>query len=155
MAAPKSATLLAQEKSQMRQVQVPAATPVIDAAVFEDGKAIQIKPIQCCNEFVAIMPFRFKSSLALLEISTYKNEGIVVGIGPGAPGLDGKRCPSQLVVGDVVIFSNQQMAMKPMVPKSGVYADKQIIVISERAVICKKQPVLFELVSDEKSATLD
>lgn len=108
---------------------------------------IVIKPIKCYNDFVAILQFRIKSDVLLTEQSAFKNEGIVVGVGPGISAGDGKRCPSQLKIGDVITFFGNSVVK--LTPAEGVYKGQTIIIISERNVICGLAPVEFNIVDDK------
>ncbi len=127
---------------------------VVNMPTYTPDDVIKIKQIKCYNEFVAILQFRIKSGdVILTEASSYKKEGMVIGFGPGAPANDGKRCPSQLKLGDVIAFyGNPIITLKPT---AGIYAGQQVIIISERAVLCELPPVNFEIVSNEKPEASD
>ena len=108
-------------------------------------KPIKIREVKCYNDFVAILQFRIQSSsIELPGASALKNEGMVVGVGPGIPTANGARCPSQLNLGDVVTFyGNPATALEA---NDGFYKGQRIILISERSVICALSPVAFECV---------
>lgn len=110
-----------------------------------DSGPIRIKKIECLNEFVAILVTTVESTIQLTESSKFKNEGIVVGVGPGLPDGSGGRTPSQLVIGDVVLFKDNNVAMQ-LDPDNGFYRNKRIVIISERSLICKLPKRDFELV---------
>ncbi len=115
--------------------------------VYKPGEVIPVKRVRTFNDFVAILQFRVESSILMTGSHGYKNEGMVVGVGPGLPGSDGKRVPSQLSIGDVVSFyGNPTTALEP---QSGVYAGQKIIIVPERAVICGLKSVPFKLVEEE------
>lgn len=106
---------------------------------------IKIKKIECLNEFVAILVTTVESTIQLTESSKFKNEGVVVGVGPGLPDGSGGRTPSQLAIGDVVLFKDNNVAMQ-LDPDNGFYKNKRIVIISERSLICKLPKRDVELV---------
>lgn len=97
---------------------------------------IKIKKIECLNEFVAVLVTTVESSIQLTENSRFKNEGMVVGVGPGLPDGNGGRTASQLALGDTVLFKDNNVALQ-LDPDSGFYKGKRIIIISEKSLICK------------------
>lgn len=112
---------------------------------FREGKnekKLRIKPIECCNDFVAIMPIVIEAGIVLPE-TAYTNEGVVVGVGPGV--VSGQvRVPSQLSIGDVVIY-NSKSSLTQIQPDDGAYKGKTILIISERSVFCITRKVDYEL----------
>ncbi len=143
---PKSRTLLKDDLAKSA-----AAAPQPDAIpVFALGTPITIKEVKCFNDFVAILQFRIQSSIDLGE-SGFKNEGMVVGFGPGIPGPGGVRCPSQLKLGDVVAFyGNPVTSMEPM---GGLYKGQKIIIVPERNLLCGLPDVPFVKASDEQKSS--
>ena len=119
--------------------------PSITGEDVVDSGPIKIKKIECLNEFVAILVTTVESTIQLTESSKFKNEGIVVGVGPGLPDGSGGRAASQLAVGDVVLFKDNNVAMQ-LDPDNGFYRNKRIVIISERSLICKLPKRDFELV---------
>lgn len=107
----------------------------------KNDKKLKIKPIQCCNDYVAIMPIVIEADIVLPE-TAYTNEGIVIGVGPGAVTGDG-RVPSQLSIGDVVIY-NAKSSLTQLQPDDGIYKDKTIFIISERSVFVVIRKAEFE-----------
>jgi hypothetical protein len=150
MPPPKSQKLLREETKERKDQ--PSLSDGPPPKVYAPGEVILIKEVPCYNDFVAILQFRIslESNLILDEKVAYKNEGMVVGFGPGLPGLDGKRVPSQLELGDVVSFyGNPTLALQP---KSGHYAGSKVVFLSERTMICKLPKVAFEIIKGgEKS----
>jgi hypothetical protein len=141
---PKAKTLRQQEEAA--KTQIPVSEPI---AVFETGGPIKIKQVNCYNDFVAILQFRIQT-VANIELgeSAFKQEGMVVGFGPGLPNGGGLRCPSQLKLGDVVAFYGNPVTV--IKPTNGLYKGQQIIVVPERAVICQlPSDVPFEIIKDE------
>ncbi len=143
---PKSRAMI---EGQQRVADLRTATPQDTSPlpkVYEENESIPVKKVVCYNDFVAILQFRVKSSIIVDEATSLKNEGIVIGVGPGLPGADGKRVPSQLKEGDVVLFyGNPTTALNPA---TGVYKDQRVVIVPERAVICglKKRP--FHMVEE-------
>lgn len=117
-----------------------------DDSEYETGP-IKIKPIECLNEFVAILVTTIDSTIQLTESTKYKNEGMVVGIGPGLPDGSGSRTKSQLELGDMVFFKENNIAMI-LDPDSGFYKGKRIIIISEKSLVLKLPPKQFTLVNE-------
>lgn len=144
MPPPKSQKLLREEVSKT----LPSVLPEPDTIpVLAAGEPLKIKEVVCCNDFVAILQFRIQSNLELGDTG-YKQEGMVVGFGPGLPTASGNRCPSQLSMGDVVtFFGNPTLTLEP---KNGLYAGRKIIVIPERSIICHLPKVPFEVVKEDK-----
>ncbi len=95
---------------------------------------IKVRPIRCCNDFVAILQFDREAGIDLPDTYKQKNEGLVVGIGPGVP-VDGARVPSQLEIGDVVMFQEKSI-ITTVESSSEPYAGKRIVILSERNIIC-------------------
>lgn len=143
MSTPKSAKLLKElEASEL----TPSALPSEVYRVEEQKTGpVQIRSIPCLNDFIAILMFRITSDLALPGNQKFKNEGMVVGIGPGLPDNAGARVPTQLEIGDVVLFSERTIAME-INPDEGVYRDQRIVIIPERSLICKLPAVPFEII---------
>ena len=106
-----------------------------DVVAAEEGP-VKIKKLECLNEFVAILVTAVESSIQLTESSKFKNEGMVVGVGPGLPDGSGGRTPSQLSIGDTVLFKDNNVAMQ-LDPDNGFYKGKRIVILSERSLICK------------------
>lgn len=140
MAIPKSAKLLKEEAAE------PKARKLIYDIQEEDTVGpVRIKPVDCLNDFVAVLLFRIKSDIELPEMQRYKNEGVVVGIGPGVPDNNGSRIKSQLKIGDVVVFMERNIVME-INSSNDPYKGQRIIILSERNLICKLPPVEFKLV---------
>lgn len=149
MAIPKTQKLLRDEAAAAEQRAANKSEPEV-VKVYAPGEEIPVKKVKTYNDFVAILQFRVESNILMPGGQGFKNEGIVVGVGPGLPASDGKRVGSQLSLGDVVTFyGNPVTALEP---KSGVYAGQKIIIVPERAIICGLAPVPFKLVEAEAAA---
>ncbi len=150
MAIPKTQKLLRAESEAADKRAAAQAEPADVVKVYAPGEEIPVKRVKTYNDFVAILQFRVESSILMTGNHGFKNEGMVVGVGPGLPGSDGKRVQSQLSLGDVVTFyGNPVTALEP---KSGVYAGQKVIIVPERAIICGLAPVPFKLVEAEAAA---
>ena len=143
---PKSVKLT-KDEAKMNSAKQAAVKPAIVAAKHKDT-AIKhtIRKIECLNEFVAIMQFEMemKSGIELPDSKKFINEGIVVGVGPGVSD-SGTRCPSQLKIGDVVMFSDRNI-VTTIASEQHPYAGKKLILISERSLMCKLPAVPFDMV---------
>lgn len=106
---------------------------------------IKIRAIPCCNEIVAVLRFKYETGITLPDQVMQRNEGIVVGNGPGVPASDGTRCPSQVALGDVVMFRDKDVVTK-IEAATGVYKNQQVVLIGERSLLCKLPAVPFEIV---------
>jgi len=144
MPPPKSQKLLSASKVAELPVEPPQDQVL---KTYQPGEAIPVKPVRCFNDFVAILQFKIESSV-LMAGETFKQEGMVVGVGPGLPTNDGNRCPSQLKIGDVVVFYGNPTTK--MEPKSGVYAGQRVVIVPERSVICALKDTPFVLASDDQ-----
>lgn len=116
-------------------------------AAKPQDEVINIKPIICANDFIAILPLRLTSTIAMPG-SVYKNEGVVVGVGPGLAS-DGTRVPSQFSIGDRVYFSDKHVHMSFLEDPEfydGFYKNKDVFILIERNIICKLPPVPFTIV---------
>lgn len=114
--------------------------------VYQPGEEIPIKRVKCYNDYVAILQFRVESTILTVGDHGFKNEGMVVGVGPGLPAADGRRVQSQLNLGDIVTFYGNPITA--LEPKSGVYQGQKIIIVPERSVICGLKPVPFKMVDE-------
>jgi co-chaperonin GroES (HSP10) len=141
MAIPKSAKLLKEEAAEPKPRKL-----IYDIQEEDTTGPIKIKPVDCLNDFVAVLLFRIKSDIELPEMQKYKNEGVVVGVGPGLPDNSGGRIKTQLKIGDVVVFMERNVVME-INTANDPYKGQRIIILSERNLICKLPPVEFTLVN--------
>lgn len=144
---PKSGKLQREEEAATaeRAALRAAAENAPPAKVYAPGETIPVKKIKTFNDFVAILQFRIETTAIIVEgKEAYRNEGMVVGVGPGLPNGNGLRCPSQLNVGDVVAFyGNPTITLNPA---SGIFAGQKIVIVPERAILCGLNPVPFKVV---------
>ncbi len=142
MAIPKSAKLVREEGNQRDSI----PSVLITDTKPDLGGLIKIREIQCLNDFIAILLFRVKSDIQLPDAQQYRNEGIVVGIGPGLPDGNGGRVLTQLKIGDVVLFQDRNVVIDINSDKPP-YRGQRVVIISERSLICKLPPVEFEIIN--------
>jgi hypothetical protein len=109
----------------------------------EDFGPVKIKRVECFNDFVAIL--QSKDGGNIIQENPYKNEGIVVGYGPGVDYGNG-RCPSQLKMGDVVAFYGKPPL--ELTPGAGTYKGRKVVMLSERNIICRLPPIPYEEVAE-------
>lgn len=95
---------------------------------------VQIRPVECYNDFVALLQLRVQSDVIMLD--QHKNEGLVVGVGPGISDGAGGRLKPSVSIGDVVIFSERNIvtAIESSRPP---YNGERVIILSERSLIAK------------------
>ena len=135
-----------QEQEQQGQKEKSAANfPLsIETAITEAGP-ILVREVPCCNDFVAVLQFHYESgAIELPEESSLKPEGLIVGVGPGIA-QGGSRAESQLSLGDVVMFMPKSVSAT-IDSKSGPYAGRTVRILSEKAILCKLQPVPFSVI---------
>jgi hypothetical protein len=137
------------KKLQNQQPSILPEGPQANIKTYAPGEPIKIRPITCYNDVVALLRFRVQMSISLEMVgdSQYKSEGIVVGVGPGLLTMEGSRSGSQCRVGDVVSFYGNPITA--VEPSAGIYKGQQIIMITERSLLCKLPSVPFEEVSGE------
>lgn len=144
MAIPKSAKAAKEDAVKVGGTVVPTFGAV---TVEPEPDTYQIRPIECLNDYVAIQQFQIETTLALAsEEQKYKNEGIVVGVGPGNPDGAGGRLKPSVEVGDVVMFGERNIIAKIQSDKPP-YQGKNVILMAERNILCKlPRKVTVELV---------
>lgn len=132
---PKSDKLQREEEaSQSREVS--GAIALADSPTIPEGP-IKVREVDCCNDFVAILQTQVLSRIELSNAdSTYKNEGLVVGVGPGVADGAGGRLIPQVVVGDYVMFGEKNVIQK-IRSDSPPYQNQNVIIVSEKNIICK------------------
>jgi len=143
----KSEALVQREEGRKSQRGEAPSPLLMETEIFPDGP-IMIREVPCYNDFVAILQFEInlEGGLELPGESKLKPEGLVVGVGPGLA-QNGTRTPSQMNIGDVVLFQPSQV-VTTINSQSGVYAGKTVRIIPERAIFCKLQPVSYEVASE-------
>ena len=100
------------------------------------GTHVEIKPVECFNDFVAILQTEIETTLELVGTnSQFKNEGLVVGYGPGMGDGGGGRLPLSVALGDYVMFGNSVVAT--LQPSEGHYQGRKVVIVGERHLVCK------------------
>jgi co-chaperonin GroES (HSP10) len=124
---------LAAEDAQPQEMRAPSV--LTTTLPMQDGP-IQIREVQCLNDFVAILQSSSQSNIAIPDQSRYKNEGIVVGVGPGITDGAGGRLTPGVEIGDVVMFGERNIAAT-LESDSPPYAGHRVVIVSERNLLCK------------------
>jgi co-chaperonin GroES (HSP10) len=103
--------------------------------------------VKCHNDFVAILQATIETTIELAGMEgQFKNEGVVIGIGPGiADGAGGRLAPS-VSLGDYVMFGSRNV-VATLEPDSGPYKGKKVVIVSERNILCSL-PSPIEIVLD-------
>jgi hypothetical protein len=109
-----------------------------------DGGVIKIKTLDCLNDFVAVLRFQETSTIELPENQRLKNEGIVIGVGPGL--IDGTK--ARLILGDVVAFLPRNIVTEIKATQYP-YENQTITILSERNIIMKLDPMPHEFIHPE------
>jgi co-chaperonin GroES (HSP10) len=124
---------LAAEDAQPQEMRVPSV--LITTPLTQEGP-IQIREVQCLNDFVAILQSSSQSNITIPDQSRYKNEGIVVGVGPGITDGAGGRLIPGVGIGDVVMFGERNI-VATLESDSPPYAGHRVVIVSERNILCK------------------
>jgi co-chaperonin GroES (HSP10) len=130
MAIPKSEKLAREDAEQ------PSQPAFLTQETATPTGPVQIREVKCCNDFIAILQFQHDTTIAMPDESRYKNEGIVVGVGPGVGDGAGGRLKPQLDIGEVVMFGPRNIAAT-IESDSPPYAGYKVIMTSERNILCK------------------
>lgn len=141
MSIPQSKKLQAEEKENAnvkpKQIIVPEEV--------ETGP-IKLTEVPCFNDFVAILQTKFETSLVVDESQAYKNEGLVVGVGPGLSDGNGGRLKPSVDIGEYVMFGGRNI-IATIEPAAGSYKNKKVIIVSEKNLLCKLPTTIkYELV---------
>lgn len=134
---------LNKEEAQMATAEK-TSTSTAKKAKKEQSEVV-IRKVNTLNEFVAVRLFEVESDLALPDERRFRNEGIIVGVGPGVPDGSGGRCPSQLSIGDVVLIQEKNV-LTYINDDKYPYDGAKIALMSERNLLCKLKPVPYRLV---------
>lgn len=133
MTIPKSNKLAKEDQQQPSEAQAPSALLAEEEPVMGP---LAIREVQCLNDFVAILQAKTESSIAVPDAAKYKNEGVVVGVGPGVADGAGGRLKPCVEIGEMVVFGERNVvtALEPDTPP---YAGNRVVIVSERNIICK------------------
>jgi co-chaperonin GroES (HSP10) len=136
MTIPKSDKLSKEEDQDAQETTEMKAPAVLTAEEEIQTGPLQIREVQCLNDFVAILQDMTKSSIMVPDASKYKNEGVVVGVGPGIADGAGGRLTPVVSVGEAVMFGAKNIVAE-IESDSPPYAGHKVIIVSERNIICK------------------
>jgi len=117
-----------------------ASGPNSDNVPFEIAESlgkILIRPVDCQNDFVALLQAQVSSTIALSnDDHTFKNEGLIVGVGPGVNDGNGGRLAPTVEIGDYAMFGSRNV-VETLEPSSGPYANRHIVIVSEKNILCR------------------
>lgn len=138
----KSRKLRADEAADDAKVDVPLSIPT-----QQRDDIIRIRPIETLNEFVIVMPFTLETNILLPSNAEYQPYGIVVGSSLTIMAPDGSRVASVLRPGDVVRFWERNIVDQDYKTPDPLYANRRLILLSERGILTRLPPVPFELIT--------
>lgn len=136
MAIPKSDKLVAESVVISSSMDGPTAYMSATIPVVH-GDHREIKQLYPLGEMIAVWQEANGTSIMLNDKDKYKNEGVVVGVGPNT---------SQVSLGDVVLFPDRA-APHIIDSESGFYQGERIILISERNLLMKLRSIDYKLVN--------
>lgn len=143
---PKTAKLIKEETASNTKVNVdePKACSKANKCCGSEPQAyqeIEIREIKCLNDFVAILRFEEESVIEIPDHQRLKNEGMVIGVGPGVP----PTANAQVIIGDVVAFMPRNIITEIKGTKYP-YEGKTITIVSERNIIMTLDPIIHRFV---------
>lgn len=136
--APKSEKLQREEAERQERSSTLAAVAEMEPSPLGDGP-IEVRQIPMFNDFIAILQFQVQIGGGIVitdDDSKYKNEGLVIGVGPGVADGGGGRLRPGPEFGDVVMFGPRNIVAQ-IESNSPPYQGQKIVIVSERNVICK------------------
>lgn len=141
MAVPKSKSLQQEDNQKPEKARIikPEEKPV-----NEHEETVKIRPIKTCNDMVAVLRHKMESAIELPEETKYKSEGIVIGVGPGEAS-NGTRVPSQLKIGDNVMFLSKHIISEVNSSKPP-YQGKSVVIISERSILAHLPQIPYQII---------
>jgi co-chaperonin GroES (HSP10) len=142
---PKSKKLQKEDEAVVEETTVAAP----ESGVNPINPTIEIRPVTCYNDFVAILQTSIETTIVLANSDgQFKNEGLVIGVGPGIADGYGGRLESQIKIGDYVMFGKRNIA-QTLEPSDGPYMGKKVVIVSERNILCELPTQIdFEIVSE-------
>lgn len=112
--------------------------PLIDSEDqnMTKGCTVKIKPVKCHNNYVAILQTQIETTIQLAGTDgQYKNEGLVIGVGPGLSDGNGGRLPLSVEVGDYVMIGAKNY-VATLMPDNGHYKGQKVVIVAENNIIC-------------------
>jgi co-chaperonin GroES (HSP10) len=136
MATPKSKKLQKEEADEAAKPSNRGGSLAIAEPEPLEGP-IQVRRVDCCNDFVAVLQSQIHTTIDLVnDDSKFKNEGLVIGVGPGVADGNGGRLKPCVAVGDYIIFCARNVVQR-IESNSPPYQGQTVVIISEKNVICK------------------
>lgn len=132
MAVPKTKKLRDEEAAGAANESVPS----FDIAEKLAG-VVKIRPVDCQNDFIAVLQAQLETTIALTnDDHSFKNEGLVIGAGPGVSDGAGGRLALTISVGDYVMFGARNV-LQTLTPNDGPYKDRKVVIVSEKNILCR------------------
>jgi len=142
MPIPQSKKLRAEEE---RLQTTPESKLIVSEEIVDTGP-VKITAVPCFNDFVAVLQTKLNTTLTIDESQAYKNEGFIVGVGPGLADGNGGRLKPSVELGDYVMFGGRNI-IATIEPAAGSYKGKKVIILSEKNLLCKlPTSIKFEIV---------
>jgi len=141
---PKTAKLIKEEIASNAKVNIDEPKACTKAKKCDDDACYQeivIREIRCLNDFVAILRFEEESVIEIPDNQRLKNEGMVIGVGPGVP----PTTTAHVIIGDVVAFLPRNIVTEIKGTKYP-YEGKTITIVSERNIIMTLDPIIHRFV---------
>lgn len=134
---PKSDKLKREEAREDKSQQTDESVALAEPSSSLPHGSVEIRVVDCCNDFIAILQTQIQSTIELVnDAAKYKNEGLVVGVGPGVSDGAGGRLIPCVEVGDYIMFGERNVIQK-IESDSPPYQGQLVVILSERNVICK------------------
>ena len=132
---PKSDKLVAEESTGGYNLEGPTAYMEPNIPIVHGSAKRKIKELYPYNDYVAVWVDPVDTAIVLSDKEQYKNEGVVVGVGPQV---------KNVTVGDMITFHDR--AITTLTPSSGFYAKERILLINEHSCLLKIKIVDIEKV---------
>lgn len=134
MTIPKSKKLVEIDESEGRGSKI---VPSFAPHIKEKIESVIIKPVKCHNNYVAILQTQIETSIQLADTDgQYKNEGLVIGVGPGITDGSGGRLQPSVKIGDYVMIGAKNH-VATLVPDNGHYKGRKVVIVVENNIICE------------------
>lgn len=99
-------------------------------------ETVTIRPVKCHNNYVAILQTQIETAIQLAGTDgQYKNEGLVIGVGPGISDGNGGRLPLSVKIGDYVMIGTRNY-VATLMPDNGHYKGQKVVIVAENNIIC-------------------
>lgn len=135
---------LAQEEAAKRE-RAEDVQPIKAAVKIEKYK---IKPIECFNEWVMVLPFPPAGTIKFVEGQGHRQVGLVIGRSETVMAPNGTMVPSRFQIGDAVMYTRQSSEVKvneePYITEDGT--PMPLFIVSERNIVFRLASVEYERV---------